>query len=92
MLAVFGPEPSLTVTAVTWGGWLSKMVPTAVPRLIVAPTGFDRVTVNVSVGSGMVSSMVGTRMVREVWPGANVSVPDSGVKSAPDVAVPEAVV
>ena len=48
-------------------------VPVAVPR--VAFTGLERVTVNVSFTSSMVSLLTGTLIVALVWPGLRVRLP-----------------
>jgi len=71
---------------------LSIIEPTPVEAEIVAPAvGFDKVTDNVSVDSEIVSSIVPTVTVPDVWPAANERVPAPAVKSLPDVAVPPAV-
>ncbi len=54
-----------------------KMVPVAVPRAIVACTGFDRTTVNVSFCSGVVSPAIFTLIIPKVFPAKMVSVPDA---------------
>ena len=57
----------------------SLMVPVAVPSSMVAPTGLPRVTVKVSVSSWVVSSVVGTEMVRNSSVGEKVRVSDVSV-------------
>jgi hypothetical protein len=68
-----------------------RIVPTPAPRAIVAPTGDDRATVNVSLVSNVVSPFTVTATNRLVAPAGNVSIPDPAVKSFPAVAVPDAV-
>ena len=41
----------------------------------VQPTGLDRVSVNVSFASGVVSPRTGTTIVAVRWPARNVTVP-----------------
>jgi len=55
---------------------------------IVALPALDRLTVNVSSDSTVVSPRTATVMVPVVFPAAIVSVPAVGVKSLPAVAVP----
>ena len=55
---------------------------------MVAPDGLDNVTVNVSLGSTVVSPVTATLTVCEITPGAKVIVPEPAVKSWPAVAVP----
>ena len=76
-------SPSSTVSSAMFrvgravtGPSSSVMVPVAEPSWMVAPLGLARVTVKVSVCSWVVSSTVGTRMVFDASPGANVRVPD----------------
>ena len=52
------------------------IVPVAVARAIVAPEGLDSVTVNVSLGSTVVSPFTTTAIVFVVCPAVKVSVPD----------------
>src|SRR5436190_7708215 len=54
--------------------------------------GFDSLTVNVSVGSTVVSPVTATVMNFEILPTANDRVPVSAVKSAPALAVPDVTV
>jgi len=58
----------------TGGSSSSTIVPVAVPSSSVAPPGLLSVTVNVSSGSSVSSSVVCTSMVFRVSPGSNVSV------------------
>ena len=55
------------------------MVPVAVAVPRVAPDGVDNVTVNVSVGSTVVSPVTATLRVWEVTPAAKVRVPEFAV-------------
>ena len=57
-----------------------------------AAASFDGVSQYLSVPSAPASLSVGTRMVFVVSPGAKVIIPDTGVKSLPATAEPEAVV
>ncbi len=53
------------------------IVPTPWPSAIVAPTGADRFTRNVSVGSTAASPTTETAIDLLVWPGLNVRLPVS---------------
>jgi hypothetical protein len=64
---------SLTDTAGCGG---SRIVPVASPRAILALTGFESLTVNVSGPSHVPSPRTGTEIVLVVSPGANVKVPE----------------
>ena len=55
------------------------IVPTAEPSAIVAPDGFDKLTVNVSSPSTTASPATITCTICEVTPGANVTTPDAAV-------------
>ena len=55
------------------------MVPVAVAVVRVAPTGLDRVTVNVSLVSTVASARTGTLICWEVTPGAKDRVPEVAV-------------
>ena len=57
------------------GSSSSRIVPSADPRPSAAPRGSDRTNANDSSGSSTSSSTIGTRIVRDTSPGANVSVP-----------------
>ena len=70
-----------------FGSSLSVMVPVAVASEISAFLGFDSVTVKVSFGSSVGSSVVDTVIVPVVSPAAMVSVSLAAVKSVPEVAV-----
>ena len=59
------------------GSSSSRIVPSADPRPSVAPRGSARTSANVSSGSSRSSSIIGTRIVRDTSPGANVSVPET---------------
>ena len=72
MTVPFGSVAGLIVT----GTSSLVMVPTPWLSLIVALDAPLRLTKKVSVASGMVSPITGTLMVRVVWPGVKVSVPD----------------
>jgi hypothetical protein len=54
---------------------LSRIVAKPSPSAILVPTGFERLTVNVSVGPATVLSSVRTSTVFVVSPGAKVTVP-----------------
>src|SRR6266496_2553180 len=85
------PVPSATEASPTvsaGGGSSSTIVPVALAVAIVAFTGVLIVAVTVSSGSSRASGTTGTSIVFEVSPGANVSVPLTGVKSVVAVAVP----
>ena len=60
-------------------GSSSVIVPTPVPSAIVALTGFESSTVNVSLSSSSVSPFTSTGSVSVVSPGRKVSVPDAAV-------------
>ena len=58
------------------GGWSSLMiVPTPSPSASVAPTGFDRLTVNASLDSIAVSPFTCTVTGCDVWPALKLTVP-----------------
>ena len=52
------------------------IVPVAEPSAIVAPTGDDSSTVNVSSASATLSPLMSTWIICEVVPGAKVTVPE----------------
>ena len=56
-----------------------RMVPVPWLSLSVALVGEVRLTTKVSLGSTTVSPRTGTAMVRVIWPGAKVSVPETAV-------------
>jgi hypothetical protein len=70
------PEfPSVTVaSAIEIDTSSSEIVPVPLPP-IVAPLGFERPRVRLSLGSNAVSPWTRTVTVLLVWPGAKVSVP-----------------
>ena len=51
------------------------MVITPVPTAIVAPVGLDKVTLTVSLGSSLLSSVIATSIVADVDPAGIVTVP-----------------
>ena len=53
--------------------------PVPEPSAIVAPTGEDSITVNVSSASATLSPLMSTWIICEVVPGANVTVPVEAV-------------
>ena len=79
----FGKATGVTgVTGVTGGvGAVARSVidPAPDPSTSVAPDGFDKVTVKVSLASAVASPLTMIAMVLVVSPGANVMVPDEAV-------------
>jgi hypothetical protein len=74
--------PSVRLASVTervGEGSSSVIVPRALESEIVAPEALDRLTRKRSSVSSSVSPWTGTRMVLDVVPGANVSVPEVDV-------------
>src|SRR5262249_7824250 len=72
------PAPSFTLTLLidrVLAASSLVIVPVPVAVAIVALVGADRVTVNVSFGSNVVSPLTLTVMVLDVCPGVKVSVP-----------------
>ena len=66
----------------------SLIVTMLAPEPIVTLVGFVKFTVNVSPPSYTRSLVIGTVMVLLVSPGANTTLPITGVKSEPEVALP----
>ena len=71
-----------------------RITPLPTPFRIVPPTGAERFTKNVSSGSTVGSASTVTVTGSSTSPGANVTLPEAGLKSAgetdPGVAVPPA--
>ena len=65
MLSVGSGESSLEIVTTPW------------PSLIVAPTGDERLTRNISFSSTVVSPLIVIVMVFADWPGLNVTVPEA---------------
>ena len=61
------------------------IVPTPCPSAITAPVGLDRLTVNVSFDSAVVSPLIVMAICALVVPGANVTNPDFDTKSCAPV-------
>ena len=74
--AVSPSSASASAMTMAGGSSSSLMVPVAVPSWMVAPSGLPRLRVKVSFLSSISSWRVGTGIVLESSPGANVRVPE----------------